>query len=255
VTAAAVRVLLADDQPLLRQAYSMLLEAQGDIDVVGEAAEGAEAVRLAALLKPEVVLMDVRMPGVDGIEATRRIVSLGLPSRVLILTTFDLDEYAFEGLRAGASGFLLKNARPHELIAGIRSVAAGDAVLAPTTTRRLLDAYADQFGARDRDHELPAPRETGTLTGLTLRERQVFAEMAAGLTNKEIAQRLRLSETTVKTHVVRILAKLGLRDRVQAVIFAYENGITRSTAPAVTPPPPSSSADPKPSSSRGRRRG
>ena len=229
---AAIRVLLADDQPLLRRAFTMLLEAQGDIEVVGEAAEGADAVRLAAQLRPEVVLMDVRMPGVDGIEATRRIVSLGLPSRVLILTTFDLDEYAFEGLRAGASGFLLKNARPHELIAGIRSVAAGDAVLAPTTTRHLLDAYADQFTA----HRQPAARGTGTLRNLTLRERQVFAEMAAGLTNKEIAQRLYLSETTVKTHVVRILAKLELRDRVQAVIFAYENGITRSTTPPMPPP-------------------
>ena len=245
---ATARVLLADDQPLLRRAFSMLLEAQVDIEVVGEAADGAEAVRLAALLKPEVVLMDVRMPGVDGIEATRRIVSLGLASRVLILTTFDLDEYAFEGLRAGASGFLLKNARPHELIAGIHSVAAGDAVLAPTTTRHLLDAYSDQFTA----HQQPTPRETNTLTNLTLRERQVFAEMAAGLTNKEIAQRLYLSETTVKTHVVRILAKLGLRDRIQAVIFAYENGITRSTTPPVTPPPPPST-DSKSSASRSRR--
>jgi DNA-binding NarL/FixJ family response regulator len=223
-----VRVLLADDQPLLRRGFSMLLEAQGGIDVVGEAADGAEAVRLAALLRPDVVLMDVRMPGVDGIEATRRIVELDLPSRVLILTTFDLDEYAFEGLRAGAGGFLLKNARPAELIAGIRSVAAGDAVLAPTTTRRLLDTYADQFGARKPPE---AQEETRTLASLTRRERQVFAEMAAGLTNKEIAQRLSLSETTVKTHVVRILAKLGLRDRVQAVIFAYENGIARSTTP------------------------
>jgi DNA-binding NarL/FixJ family response regulator len=220
---AAVRVLLADDQPLLRQAFTMLLEAQGGIDVVGQASDGAEAVYLAARLKPDVVLMDVRMPGVDGIEATRRIAALNLPSRVLILTTFDLDEYAFEGLRAGAGGFLLKNARPDELIAGIRSVAAGDAVLAPTTTRRLLDTYADQFGTRTP----VAPQQAHPLEDLTQREREVFAEMATGLTNKEIAQRLCLSETTVKTHVVRILAKLELRDRIQAVIFAYDKGIAR----------------------------
>jgi DNA-binding NarL/FixJ family response regulator len=219
----AVRVLLADDQHLLRQGFAMILGAQDDIEVVGQAADGGEAVRLATVLRPDVVVMDVRMPGLDGIAATRQITSLALPSRVLILTTFDLDEYAFEGLRAGASGFLLKNVRPEELVAGIRSVAAGDAVLAPTTTRRLLDTYASQFGTRTH-----APhQESGALDLLTLRERDVFAEMAAGLTNKEIAQRLLLSETTVKTHVVRILAKLGLRDRVQAVIFAYETGIAR----------------------------
>ena len=234
---APVRVLLADDQPLLLRGFSMLLEAQSDIEVVGQAADGAEAVRLAALLRPDVVLMDVRMPVMDGIEATRQILALGLPSQVLILTTFDLDEYAFEGLRAGASGFLLKNARPADLIAGIHSVAARDAVLAPTTTRRLLDAYADQFGTRLP----PAPQETGLIESLTVRERQVFAELAAGLTNKEVAQRLSLSETTVKTHVTRILAKLGLRDRVQAVIYAYENGIARSATP--TAPPPSTDSE------------
>jgi len=219
----AVRVLLADDQELLRYGFAMILGAQDDIEVVGQAADGGEAVRLATALRPDVVLMDVRMPGLDGIAATRQITALALPSRVLILTTFDLDEYAFEGLRAGASGFLLKNVRPDELVAGIRSVAAGDAVLAPTTTRRLLDTYASQFGTQAQT----PPAEPGTLDTLTLRERDVFAEMAAGLTNKEIAQRLFLSETTVKTHVVRILAKLGLRDRVQAVIFAYETGIAR----------------------------
>ncbi|HEV2638146.1 MAG TPA: response regulator transcription factor [Actinocrinis sp.] len=223
MTAETVRVLLVDDQGLLRRGFAMLLGTYSGIEVVGEAADGAEAVRMVAALRPDVVLMDVRMPVLDGIQATRRITALGLPSRVLILTTFDLDEYAFEGLRAGASGFLLKNARPEDLVAAIRTVAAGDAVLAPTTTRRLLDAYAGQFGAGPR----PARPGADVLGGLTVREREVFGELAAGLTNKEIAQRLVLGETTVKTHVVRILAKLGLRDRVQAVIFAYESGIAR----------------------------
>jgi DNA-binding NarL/FixJ family response regulator len=163
------------------------------------------------------------MPGMDGIEATRKITSVSPPTRVIILTTFDVDEYAFDGLRAGASGFLLKNARPDELLSGIRSVATGDAVLAPSTTRRVLDAFADGFVSRPpSDDPDPAP-----LSGLTARELEVFTEMAAGSTNKEIAQRLHLSETTVKTHVVRVLAKLGLRDRTQAVIFAYERGIKR----------------------------
>jgi DNA-binding NarL/FixJ family response regulator len=218
-----VRVLLADDQHLIRQGFAMILGARDDIDVVGEAADGEEAVRLAATLRPDVVLMDVRMPGLGGIEATRRISSLDAGIRVIILTTFDLDEYAYDGLRAGASGFLLKSARPDELVAGIRSVAAGEAVLAPTTTRRLVDTYADQLGLS------PGPTSAGkrALDGLTARELEVFTEMAAGLTNKEIASRLYLSETTVKTHVVRILSKLQLRDRVQAVIFAYENGISR----------------------------
>ena len=218
-----VRVLLVDDQPLLRHGFAMILGAEADIEVVGEAADGAGAVRLATSLLPDVVLMDVRMPGMDGIEATGQIVSREPSVRVIILTTFDLDEYAFEGLRAGASGFLLKNVRPDELLAGIRSVAAGDAVLAPTTTRRLLDTYARGFVAR--------PASTGgevdALAALTQRERDVFAELAAGRTNKEIARRLFLSETTVKTHVVRILSKLDLRDRVQAVIFAYEAGIAQ----------------------------
>jgi DNA-binding NarL/FixJ family response regulator len=221
-----VRVLLVDDQHLIRQGFAMILGAQEDFDVVGEAADGSEAVRLASFLRPDVVLMDVRMPGLDGIEATRQITSLPLPIRVIILTTFDLDEYAFEGLRAGASGFLLKNARPDELVAAIRSVAAGDAVIAPTTTRRLLDTYAGEFGVVGA----PPRAEHNVLDVLTVRERDVFAELATGLTNKEIAGRLFLSETTVKTHVVRILAKLGLRDRVQAVIFAYENRINRPRA-------------------------
>jgi DNA-binding NarL/FixJ family response regulator len=221
-----IRVLLADDQPLLRHGFAMILNAQADIEVIGEAADGAGAVRLTSLLRPDVVLMDVRMPGMDGIEATREITVVSPPTRVIILTTFDVDEYVFHGLRAGASGFLLKNARPDELLAGIRSVATGDAVLAPSTTRRVLDAFADGFVAR-------TPSETAgpdVLGALTARELEVFTEMAAGSTNKEIAQHLHLSETTVKTHVVRVLAKLGLRDRTQAVIFAYERGIRRPQA-------------------------
>jgi DNA-binding NarL/FixJ family response regulator len=224
-----IRVLLADDQPLLRHGFAMILSAQADIEVIGEAADGAEAVRLTGLLRPDVVLMDVRMPGMDGIEATRKITSVSPPTRVIILTTFDVDEYAFDGLRAGASGFLLKNARPDELLSGIRSVATGDAVLAPSTTRRVLDAFAGGFVSRPalEAAEPGVPAEPDVLGALTTRELEVFTEMAAGSTNKEIAQRLHLSETTVKTHVVRILAKLGLRDRTQAVIFAYERGIKR----------------------------
>jgi DNA-binding NarL/FixJ family response regulator len=218
-----IRVLLADDQSLIRHGFAMILGAEPDIDVIGEAADGTEAARLATVLRPDVVLMDVRMPG-GGIEATRRIVSAEPAVRVIILTTFDLDEYAFEGLQAGASGFLLKNARPDELLSGIRSVAAGDAVLAPTTTRRLLDAYAGGFAAA----AAPVPPQPDVLGVLTQREREVFTEIAAGRTNKEIAARLCLSETTVKTHVARVLAKLALRDRVQAVIFAYEAGILSS---------------------------
>ena len=218
-----IRVLLADDQPLLRHGFALILDAQADIEVIGQAADGAEAVRLTRLLRPDVVLMDVRMPGTGGIEATREITVVSPATRVIILTTFDLDEYAFDGLRAGASGFLLKNARPDELLSGIRSVATGDAVLAPSTTRRVLDAFASDFVFRSA----PAAAGSGTLGALTARELDVFTEMAAGSTNKEIAQRLHLSETTVKTHVTRILAKLGLRDRTQAVIYAYERGIKR----------------------------
>jgi DNA-binding NarL/FixJ family response regulator len=224
----AIRVLLADDQLLLRHGFAMILGAQADIEVVGEAGDGAEAVRLTGLLQPDVVLMDVRMPGMDGIEATRKITSISPPTRVIILTTFDVDEYAFDGLRAGASGFLLKNAQPDELLAGIRSVATGDAVLAPSTTRRVLDAFVSRPAAGAAEPEV--------LGALTARELDVFTEMAAGATNKEIAQRLYLSETTVKTHVVRILAKLDLRDRTQAVIFAYEQGIKRPKRPE--PPRP-----------------
>ena len=215
-----IRVLLADDQPLLRAGFRMVLNAQTGMIVAGEAGDGAEAARLARTLDVDVVLMDVRMPGTDGIEATRRIVAAGTRARVLILTTFDLDEYAFAGLRAGASGFLLKNVPPAELVSAIRSVAAGDAVVAPRVTRRLLDAFAHRLPGTD-------PHDAAELEPLTAREREVLLEVAAGLSNAEIAERLVLSEATVKTHVGRILAKLGLRDRVQLVVFAYENALVR----------------------------
>jgi DNA-binding NarL/FixJ family response regulator len=221
------RILLADDQPLLRMGFRMVLESQDDLVVVGEASDGDEAVRMTAELDPDIVLMDVRMPGVDGIEATSRIVGRGLRSRVIILTTFDLDEYAFAGLRAGASGFLLKDVPPNDLLSGIRAVATGDAVVSPSVTRRLLDTFA---------HRLPGPSDVSEepvdarLELLTAREREVLRELARGCSNAEIAAELVLSEATVKTHVRRILAKLGLRDRVQAVVYAYEIGLARPTS-------------------------
>jgi DNA-binding NarL/FixJ family response regulator len=216
------RVLLVDDQPLLRMGFRMVLETQPDLEVVGEAGDGAEGVRITGALRPDVVLMDVRMPVLDGVEATRRIVGSGGPSRVLILTTFDLDEYAFAGLRAGASGFLLKDVPPADLLTAIRAVASGDAVVAPSVTRRLLDRFADRIP----DPAAPS-RPVRGLAELTEREREVLHEVARGLSNAEIAARLVLSEATVKTHVGRVLMKLGLRDRVQAVVLAYENGIVR----------------------------
>jgi DNA-binding NarL/FixJ family response regulator len=220
-------ILLVDDQPLLRMGFRMVLESQDDLVVAGEAGDGDEAVRMTAELDPDIVLMDVRMPGVDGIEATRRIVGQGRRSRVLILTTFDLDEYAFAGLRAGASGFLLKDVPPADLLSGIRAVASGDAVVSPSVTRRLLDTFA---------HRLPAPDDAVTradarLDSLTAREREVLVEIARGRSNAEIAAQLVLSEATVKTHVGRILAKLELRDRVQAVVFAYDVGLAQPTPP------------------------
>ncbi|MEV4065489.1 response regulator transcription factor [Nonomuraea dietziae] len=218
-----IRVLLVDDEPLLRMAFTMVLDAQEDMEAVGEAGEGAEAVRLARRLRPDVVLMDVRMPGLDGIEATRRIVRDRGQARVLILTTFDLDEYAFAGLRAGASGFLLKNALPEELLAAIRTVAAGDAVVSPRITRRLLETFA---------HQLPtgaAGTSVERLRLLTQREREVLVEVARGLSNAEIAEALQVAEATVKTHLGRILTKLELRDRVQAVVFAYETRLVVPT--------------------------
>jgi DNA-binding NarL/FixJ family response regulator len=214
-----IRVLLVDDQPLLRVAFSLVLDSQPDMEVVAEAGDGAEAVRLATAHRTDVVLMDVRMPGMDGIEATRQIVKDCPDTRVLILTTFDLDEYAFSGLRAGASGFLLKNAQPDELLSAIRCVAAGDAVIAPRITRRLLDTFASQLPADGGGPE----RGEEAVAALTARERSVLVQVARGLSNAEVAAELGLAEATVKTHLSRILPKLGLRDRVQAVVFAYEN--------------------------------
>ncbi|MEU8265244.1 response regulator transcription factor [Micromonospora sp. NPDC048999] len=218
-----ITVLIVDDQPLQRLGFRMLLENNEDTDVVGEAGNGTEAVRRAEQLHPDVILMDVRMPGMDGIEATRRIVAAGDRSRVLVLTTFDLDEYAHAALRAGASGFLLKDARPEELLAGIRAVADGDAVIAPALTRRLLDRFAGQLAASPLQPGRTDPR----LASLTDREREILVAIGSGWTNREIAERLVLSESTVKTHVGRVLAKVGARDRVQAVIFAYDHGLTR----------------------------
>jgi DNA-binding NarL/FixJ family response regulator len=217
-------VLIADDQPLQRLGFRMLLQGTPGMSDVGEASHGAEAVRMAAELRPEVVLMDVRMPGMDGIEATRRIVAAGGRTRVLILTTFALDEYAHAGLRAGASGFLLKEARPEELVAGIRAVASGDAVVAPRLTRRLLDAYAHQVLTPTGTAE---PQADPRLSTLSERENEVLLAIAKGWTNTEIAERLVLTESTVKKHVGRVLAKLGARDRIQAVIMAYDAGLVR----------------------------
>ncbi|MFB6674805.1 response regulator [Streptomyces sp. NPDC056390] len=215
-------VLVVDDQPLQLYGLRMLLDSVPETEVVGEAAHGADAVRKAAELRPDVVLMDVRMPGMDGIEATRRIVATGDRSRVLVMTTFDLDEYVYAALRAGASGFLLKDARPDELLAGIRAVAVGDAVIAPALTRRLLYEFA----------RLVPPRANGSdeepkLSSLTDREREILVAIGKGWTNGEIATRFVLSESTVKTHVGRVLSKIGARDRIQAVIFAYDHGLAR----------------------------
>jgi DNA-binding NarL/FixJ family response regulator len=213
-----VRVLLADDQTLIRTGFRMMLDTTSDLLVVGEAANGEIAIDQTRRLKPDVVLMDVRMPVLDGIEATRRIVA-ELDTRVLILTTFDLDEYAFEGLRAGASGFLLKDAPPQALYDAIRAIAGGDAVLTPRITRDLVDRFA-------RSASLEATvTASDPLAGLTSREREVFLLIAAGLSNAEIAAEAFIAEATVKTHITRLLLKLGLRDRVQVVIFAYENGL------------------------------
>jgi DNA-binding NarL/FixJ family response regulator len=218
-----ITVLVVDAQPLQRFGFRMLLESTPDIEIVGEAETGTEAVRRTTELHPDVVVMDIRMPGLDGIEATRRIVAAGGRSRILVLTTFDVDRYALAALRAGASGFLLKDTRPEELLAGIRAVAAGDAVIAPALTRRLLDAFADRL-----DDDLCGPvREDPRLDSLTDREREILVAIGHGLTNGEIAQRFTLAGSTVKTHVGRVLAKIGARDRVQAVILAYDLRLTR----------------------------
>jgi DNA-binding NarL/FixJ family response regulator len=216
-----ISVLLADDQSLLRRGFRMILEAEGDLSVAAEAGTGEEAVEAARRHTPDVVLMDIRMPGTDGIEATRQIVAAGSRARVLVLTTFDLDEYAFGALRAGASGFLLKDVRPAELVAAIRIVAAGDAVVAPRVTRRLLEEYARSLPLTAAQRVQRYPR----LASLTEREREVLVAVARGQSNAEIAASLYVSEATVKSHVGRILAKLGLRDRVQVVVLAYEAGL------------------------------
>jgi DNA-binding NarL/FixJ family response regulator len=221
----SIRVLLVDDQALLRKGFRMILEEEADIDVVAEAADGQDALSSCLTHRPDVVLMDVRMPGMDGIEATARIVAGAGDSRVLILTTFDLDEYAFAGLRAGASGFLLKDVPPAELVSAIRTVALGDAVVSPRVTRRLLDAFAHQLPAGETSAG-PDGTDAG-LDQLTDREREVLVTVAEGLSNAEIAERLYVSEATVKSHVGRILAKLQLRDRVQAAVYAYQVGLVR----------------------------
>jgi DNA-binding NarL/FixJ family response regulator len=217
----SIRVLLVDDQELVRVGFRMILDAQDDIEVVGEAANGRDALRAVASARPDVVLMDIRMPVMDGVEATRRLIhEEGSDARVLVLTTFDGDEHVFEALRAGASGFVLKDVRPADLAAAIRVVAAGEALLAPSVTRRLLD----RFAAR-----LPGPSDTTSerLRELTERELEVLGLVARGLANRDIADRLSLAEPTVKTHVSRLLGKLEARDRAQLVVVAYETGIVR----------------------------
>jgi DNA-binding NarL/FixJ family response regulator len=216
---ASIRLLLVDDQTLVRTGFRMILEIEPDFTVVGEAGDGEEALRLAEELGPDVVLMDVRMPGMDGIEATRRLLSAnGRPCRVVMLTTFDMDEYVYEALEAGASGFLLKDVEPELLVTGIRAVHSGESLLAPTVTRRLIESFL----SRPRDFDPAAGRR---LAALTPREREVLRLVARGLTNAEIAAELFVSETTVKTHIGRVLMKSALRDRGHAVIFAYEAGL------------------------------
>ncbi len=222
--AVTVRVLLVDDQDLVRAGFGMILGVEPDLQVVGEAADGAGAVRAARELAPDVVLMDVQMPGTDGLTATREVVAT-TDSAVVILTTFDRDDYLFAALEAGASGFLLKNAVPEDLVAAVRLVAAGEALLAPAVTRRVSERFAQRPGRAARPD---------LLAGLTEREREVLTLVARGESNTEIAQRLVLGEATVKTHVSRVLAKLGLRDRVQAVVHAYETGLVQ---PGEFPPP------------------
>ncbi|MCX6498277.1 MAG: response regulator transcription factor [Arthrobacter sp.] len=231
-----IRVLLVDDQPLLRMGFRLILEGEEGLCVVGEASEGAEAVRLVAELRPDVVLMDVRMPVLDGIEATRAITSAGSAARIIILTTFDLDEYAFAGLQAGASAFLLKDVAPAELVNAVRVVAGGDAVVAPRITQRLLETYV-RSGRPAGDGAAPlqpsgarAARDP-LLEDLTPRETEMLEAISEGLSNAEIAHRYFLSEATVKTHVRRILNKLQLRDRVQAVVYAYETGLVVPSNP------------------------
>jgi DNA-binding NarL/FixJ family response regulator len=252
-----IGVVLVDDQALLRMGFRMILEAEPDIEVLGEAEDGDRGVSVVAATGPDVVLMDVRMPGTDGIEATARITRESPDTRVLILTTFDLDEYVYAGLHAGASGFLLKDAPPAELLNAIRTVAAGDAVLAPSATRRLVDRFVPMLPPDDRSPAAPA---RDVLADLTDRERDVFKLIAAARSNREIAAELHVSEGTVKVHVSRVLAKLGLRDRVQAVVLAYEAGIItpndRATARGAAEQPPAGGDEPgsrAPRRTKGRR--
>jgi DNA-binding NarL/FixJ family response regulator len=213
----SIRVVLADDQELVRAGFRMILETQADIEVVGDAGDGVEAVAATRRLQPDVVLMDIRMPNLDGLQATKQIMAAGSAARVLILTTFDLDEYVYQALTAGASGFLLKNAPPEQLISAVRVVAAGDGLLSPSITRRVIEQFT----------RLPPPGGTDAIKGLTDRERQVLELVARGLSNGEIAAQLFVSDATVKSHVAHLLAKLRLRDRVQAVVLAYETGLVR----------------------------
>jgi DNA-binding NarL/FixJ family response regulator len=217
----SIRVLVADDQSMVRAGFRMLLSGEEGIEVVAEASNGAEAVELAARFRPTVVLMDIRMPGLDGLQATRRILESDNRARILILTTFDLDEYVYEALSAGASGFVLKDDPPEQLIAAVRTVAAGDALLSPSITRRVIKRFV-------RTPRPAAPKAFHDLTG---REREILRLIADGLSNGEIAHQLYISETTVKTHVTHILQKLNLRDRVQAVVLAYQTGLFESDAP------------------------
>jgi DNA-binding NarL/FixJ family response regulator len=212
----SIRLLLVDDQALVRSGFRMILEAREDLEVVGEAETGVAAVEQALRLDPDVVLMDVRMPEMDGVEATRRLAAAGSRAKVLILTTFDLDEYVYEAIRAGASGFLLKDVQPAQLVDAVRIVAGGEALLAPTVTRRLLDRFA---------RELPDREPPPALDSLTSRELEILRLLAGGLSNAELAERLVVSEATVKTHVSSVLRKLGVRDRVQAVVIAYDAGL------------------------------
>jgi DNA-binding NarL/FixJ family response regulator len=216
-----IRVLVADDQSMVRAGFRMLLAGQEDIDVVAEAGNGLEAIEKAERFHPDVILMDIRMPELDGLEATRRILAADSSARVLVLTTFDLDEYVYEALRAGASGFVLKDEPPEQLIAAIRTVAAGDALLSPAVTKRVIEQFT----------RIPRPAPPDEMAELSARERDVFRLIAVGLSNAEIGQELFISETTVKTHVTRILQKLSLRDRVQAVVLAYRTGVFEPDRP------------------------
>ncbi|QEP08786.1 response regulator transcription factor [Glutamicibacter sp. ZJUTW] len=219
-----IKVLLVDDQPLLRMGFRLILEGEEDIAIAGEAVDGLDALAQTAALKPDVVLMDVRMPNMDGLEATERIAKDYPETKIIILTTFDLDEYAFSGLQAGASAFLLKDVAPEELVQAVRLVASGDAVVAPRVTARLLETYVRNGGSGNRSQPAETPHDP-LLDDLTPREQEVLRALAEGLSNAEIAHRFFLSEATVKTHVRRILTKLHLRDRVQAVVYAYETGL------------------------------